>query len=320
MKQIIIIALLTAGTCFGGADDKNVAVMQMEIKELKTSFSLGFGYFQATADEIVYGGSSESGELSHLVWKTQDALTVEGGFRHSLNACLDTYADFTTALVDQGQMVDDDWLGSGTQWTDRSIHNDTELDAYCRIDAGVEWTFLERESSAYSALFGFRYIDIAWTARGGSYVYSTDPDGGLFRNERGSFPSDEKGISYQQKIPGLYLGPQAEWTSGRVNLRAAAIGGVTIGASDSDQHWAQNTQFEEKFDSQVFFELSLALRYQLTKSLSYFIDGRYEQYELMKGSIQFTDLSTGESETYNGDAAGAQFGSWQIQMGLEVSF
>ena len=98
MKQIIIIALLTGGPCFGGVDDKNVAVMQMEIKELKTSFSLGFGYFQATADEIVYGGSSESGELSHLVWKTQEALTVEGGFRHSLNACLDTYADFTTAL------------------------------------------------------------------------------------------------------------------------------------------------------------------------------------------------------------------------------
>jgi outer membrane protease len=320
MNRTLLLLLFTTATSLGGVADKNAAMVQVETKEPKTTLSLGLGYFQATADEIVYGGSAAGGELSHLIWKTEDALTLEASVRYSLSARLDVYAHFTTALVDQGDMTNYDWLGSGTRWTDRSLHGDTELDSYYRLDAGLELAVLERGSLAISALGGFRYIDISWTARGGSFVYSTDPDGGLFRDDRGSFPSGEMGISYRQKIPGLYLGPQAEWTSGRVKVKAAVLGGVTVGATDRDYHWMRNIRFDGEFDAQVFFEASVALKYQLTRSWSYFLEGRYEQYELMKGSLQITELSSGETEFFSGDPAGARFGSWQIRTGLELRF
>jgi outer membrane protease len=320
MKRVTLLVLFAKVTCLAGVADKNAAVVLKETQEPKTSISLGLGYFQATADEIVYGGASAAGELSHLIWKTEDALTLEVGIRHALNARLDVYANFTTALVDQGSMTDYDWLGSGARWTDRSVHGDTELDGYYRVDAGLELKLRERGNWAFSALGGFRYIDISWTARGGSYVYSTDADDGLFRDDRGSFPSGEMGISYQQKIPGIYLGPQAEWTSGRVSLKASAIGGVTVEASDRDRHWQREHLFVEEFDSQVFFEVSVAFKYAITRSWSFFLDGRYDQYELMKGSVRFADLSTGENEFYPGDAAGARFGSWQLRTGLELRF
>ena len=93
-----------------------------------------------------------------------------------------------------------------------------------------------------------------------------------------------------------------------------------MGATDRDRHWNRNILFDESFDSQVFFGIQAGLSYSLTSTLRLFADARYDHYELMKGSMRLTDLSTDRVETIPGDAAGASFGSLQFRTGLELRF
>ena len=315
-------ALLQLGAVAEKAPDAvaSASVWSVLPRNSHVHFSLSMGYLQATANEIVLGGASGDGELSRLIWDTEHALTVDGGVRYDWGPRLSLHADFSTALIDEGHMVDYDWLGSTPRWTERSLHPDTDLDSYYRVDVGASWAFLKGARYSLAALTGFRYIDISWTARGGSYVYSTDPDFGLFRDDRGSFPRGENGISYRQKIPGFYLGPDCRWNSGRLEAMTTMIIGVTVGATDRDRHWNRNLLFDESFDSQVFFGFQVGLSYALTSSLRLFLDARYDHYELMKGSMRVTDLSTSRVQTLPGDAAAASFGSWQCRTGVELRF
>jgi omptin len=294
--------------------------IQISDSQKKLSASIGTGYLQARAHELVYPGPSADGELSRLIWDTEHALTIHAGLRYEFAPAVDFFADLTTALADTGHMVDYDWLGDGQDWTDRSTHPDTRLDHYYRLDLGVDWTWLQRGEWALSALAGFRYTDIAWTARGGEFVYSTDPTAGLFRDDLGSFPPGEPGISYRQKLPGVYLGPQAEWTRGRFSFRGGAVAGLTFSASDRDHHWDRDLLFVEEFDSRGFFEVSLGMTCSLGKNASLYADLRHDRYQLMKGSTWLRDSSTGTIETYPDGSAGARFESWQVRAGLQIRF
>ena len=153
----------------------------------RTHLTFSLGHLQASGHEVVFGGASNDGEWSHLIWDTEHALTVDAGIRHEWGPRLSLHADFSTALVDDGQMVDYDWLGPTAQWTDQSIHPDTSLDAYYRLDVAASWTFFKREHFALAALAGFRYIDTSWTARGGAFFFLTHPHFGLFWDDERGF-------------------------------------------------------------------------------------------------------------------------------------
>lgn len=319
-------ALITAfglGCCLsapGMAGEIPADAVQVAEREPATAFTAGFGYLQARAHELVYGGASPEGELSRLIWDTEHALLAHIGLRHTVEPRLDLFVDFSTALADQGHLVDYDWLGSGAEWTDRSRHPDTGLDHYFHLDAGADWSLLDWGGLSLSARGGFRLVDVSWTARGGDYVYSSAPDEGGFRDERGTFPAGEAGISYRQKLPGLYLGPQATWETGRLTWRAGALAGLTLGPSDRDHHWDRNLLFVEDFDSRGFFEVSLGVSYALHDTAELYLEGIHERYQLMKGSIWQRDTATGATEFYGGDSAGARFESWQFRTGIEIRF
>lgn len=286
----------------------------------RLSLTTGIGYLQATADEIVYGGPSRDGELSHLIWDVEHAAIwhVEGRLKATPD--LDLFARFATHLDADGYLVDYDWLGTGDDWTDRSLHDDTALDHYFQTDAGAAWTFHESEALSLAAQFGFRYTDISFTARGGDFVYSTDPTGGLFRDDRGSFPAGEPGISYRQQWPGLYLGPEATWARDRFSVKAGGLAGIALSPSDRDHHWDRNLLFVEDFESRGFFGAHLALTQALTDSVSLNLEALYEYWQLAKGSTRVTDTATGEVEIYSGEAAGARLESWQLRLGVSVAF
>ncbi len=95
--------------------------IQISDSQKKLSASIGTGYLQAQAHELVYPGPSADGELSRLIWDTEHALTIQAGLRYEFAPAIDLFADFTTALADTGHMVDYDWLGDGRDWTDRSV-------------------------------------------------------------------------------------------------------------------------------------------------------------------------------------------------------
>ena len=175
------------------------AALSVQPRPTRTHFALSLGHLQASAHEVVFGGASNDGEWSHLIWDTEHALTVDAGIRHEWGPRLSLHAEFSTALVDEGHMVDYDWLGSTPQWTDRSIHPDTSLDAYYRLDVGASWAFFKGERFSLAALTGFRYIDISWTARGGSYVYSTDPS--CFEMMKETFQEEKKESRIGKKFP-----------------------------------------------------------------------------------------------------------------------
>jgi outer membrane protease len=320
-RLLLLLSVVLASHLTGGeprlVDAMNVIVEPTSKKSLLT---FGVGHLQASANEVVYGGPGPGdGKLSELNWKTEHAVTLQIGVTRNLLPRIDLFANGTYGYEANSDMVDTDWLGFDANWTDRSRHPDTSLEHYFQGEVGLSWLAWDRGPWQLFLRGGFRYTDIAWAAHGGSYVYSTFPPF-TFRDQQGDFPNGALGIAYRQKIPGVFLGPQFSCALGRLTLRGGGLAGMSISPSDRDRHWAAGSIFVEEFDQQVFFGGNVGLDYKLENALTLFFEGVYDKFPLMKGSSQFTDLATGETQLEGGAAAGASLETWQIRGGVRLPF
>jgi outer membrane protease len=285
-----------------------------------TLVTLGVGHLQASAKEFVYGGPGPGdGQLSQLNWNSSHAVALQLGLSQEIFPRLALFTNAVYGYEGHSEMVDYDWLGLDVNWTDRSQHDDTSLEHYFQGDIGLSYTLLDWPSFQFALRAGFRYTDIAWAAHGGSYIYSTLPPF-TFRDDRGHFPDGQLGIAYRQQFPGVFLGPQIAWSLGRWTLRGGGLAGMTISASDRDRHWASDSIFVEEFDQQAFFGANLGVDYTLKNALTLFLEGCYDKYPVMKGSMEHTDLTTQSSTLLGGASAGASLETWQIRGGAKIAF
>ena len=109
----------------------------------KRSVWAGFGHLNARANEFVYGGPGgpDGNQLSRLVWDANNALTFNLGFEGEINDRWGIFAETVVSLaVDDSYMVDYDWLDpTRADWTDRSVHPDTDLNHYVQVDLGIDY-------------------------------------------------------------------------------------------------------------------------------------------------------------------------------------
>ncbi len=263
---------------------------------------MSLGVLNGEAHELVYDAQSGK-KISELIWDMDNVLMLGAGVTVSPVNWLRLKADVGIAVTEgEGNMDDFDWLASNYDgYTDWSSHDDLEIDEGLTLDLNAEFAILRHNQSVLFAIAGFRHDNWSWVARGGDYVYSTTYLGDTV----GSFPDGVEVISYEQTYdtPYIGIGFQADLTP--VTLSGRVIGSTLVSAEDEDTHHLRNLLFEEDFDNGDMIGIDFAVTYKFNERMALTGSFQYLEFNEVRGETKMTDLGTGQSVVFSGDAAGA---------------
>lgn len=281
-------------------------------------FSVETGVMRLQANELVYEGKKR---VSQLVWDGNAIGVIGGLVQIDIDRDWRLTGKAHVGVTGENHMVDYDWLepwyvGSGdNQWTDRSIHPDTRLDHYFDIDLAVGRTIAATDDTRFGINAGFRYTDFKMSAYGGSYIYSFSG----FRDAVGDFKKGEKGISYNQKIPVLYLGADAEKTMGQWTMSANARVGFTVNAYARDDHWMRSLIFYDHFDPSLSVGAGAQIAYAFREGLAFTVSGSFDAMMRTRADTKMIDrVTNGVTRFKNG--AGADYQAGMLMIGIKGSF
>ena len=281
------------------------------------NFSSSLGYSWIRADEKVY---EENYRLSHLIWATQTpVIAAKLHFKPTEN--LTVAAEAKAAFFARSRMDDYDWSPEHFKsfrfedWTDYSFHEDTDLERYIIGNLALGYDLDVDKISTLNVHGGFKYLNIKLSSYGGVATYSADG----FRDQTELFDPAVKGISYELRLPAAFVG--VLWTREfeKTTFTAAARLGTTIGARDIDNHWLNSTLFRSKFEDATFVELRTELHHSVADWVMLFAAAEYEKYFEMRGDTFIADKAAGIYE-FEPNAAGAALQSFELSLGLKVSF
>lgn len=297
------------------------AADDVELAPAGSAFSLaaGIGWTWLEGNELVY--DDVGNRISHLIWETNAPVVTLAAKGEVMNNWT-VSASGAVAFSGNSHMEDYDWLDAAPSyefddWSDQSIHPDTRLDHYFTVDVALGRNFVLNPAATINLHAGFKYTDVKWTAYGGSYIYS---DAG-FRDDIGNFPDGERGISFQQRYPGFFVGAEATATSGAFTFTGLFRGGLTINASDTDHHWMRDLRFEDSYGIIPFVSASAKVDYQATDRISLFASAGLDKYFRTKGDTDMYDIPTGDfiDGTFV-DGAGMDFMAITLQAGARFRF
>ncbi|WP_404934413.1 omptin family outer membrane protease [Nitratireductor sp. L15S-10] len=282
------------------------------------TFIGGVGYTFLQAEEIVY--DTAGNRISALYWESE-APVITGTLEARFAGPWTLKASATVGFSGDSRMEDYDWLDAApsytfNDWSDRSIHPQTELDHYFTGDIAFGRDFEIRDTVILNLHGGFKYTDVKWTSYGGSYVYS---EAG-FRDDIGSFPDNVRGISYQQQFPGVFLGAEATTRHNGWTLALQARGGLNFEVRDEDHHWQRDLRFREDFGMLPFVSLSGRMEYSLTENTNLFLAGTFEQHFSKIGDGRIYEIASGAPVEAFQDGAGLEFRSVTLSGGFRVEF
>jgi outer membrane protease len=279
----------------------------------------GVGYTWLKGNEVVYDDNAN--RVSQLIWKTQAPVATLGA-KADFADHWTVSANAVIGLSGQSEMKDYDWLepfspGRGDDdWSDRSIHPDTDLNRYINLDVALGRNFAFNDTTTVNLHGGFKYTDVKWSAYGGSYVYSFNG----FRDDIGTFPDGERGISFEQRYPTLFIGAEATTQIDDWSLSGLLRGGFAVNASDTDHHWMRDLRFEDEYDTNPFVSVGASARYQWNERTSFFLAGNFDKYFRKTGDTTLYDIPSGARGAKYKDSAGMDFVSTTISVGAKVSF
>lgn len=280
----------------------------------------GAGVMNIESREYVYLGNDKASELD---WDADGVVLYTAQAGADLGNNWHVKGKIDLGFDGEGNMVDYDWVPgfavdqTKNGWSDRSVHPDTRLDYYFSGTLEIGRTIFSDDRSNLSVGGGFQYTKLRWEAFGGSYIYSNDQDG--FRNDIGDLPDGVNGISYQQKVPTLFLGFDGSTRIDRLTLSGGLKGGVTMGINDRDDHWLTGTRFFGDMKAAPVLKLNAAIDYQLTGTASIYLAGNFENVFRKRGDLNSTDTAAGTGELFK-NAAGASLKTMSLQVGLRGQF
>ena len=311
IKAAALSCLVLAAPSLAAADDNLFASPDGAF-----AISGGIGLANIKAGEFVYLGSHK---LSQLDWESKGVTLYTLGLDAQIDKSWSVKGSFNVGTGGDGHMVDYDWLSSMyDDWSERSIHPDTQLDHYFSGSVEIDREVFKNETTSFDIGAGFRYTDVKWTAYGGSFIYSSgDP---AFRDLSGNFPDGEKGISYQQKIPVGFLSVSGEHNVGKFTISGGLQGGLSFRIDDIDDHWMRSLRFYDTMNMAPTIGANVAVNYELTSMASLYVSGSFERVFHARGDMEFYDTTTGSKVGSQEDGAGADFQAMSISFGLRGKF
>ena len=259
------------------------------------SFSLGasVGVVEGTASELAfYYPYGKKFKLSELTWDLKDV--VMGGLHGSMGIGrrfrfnLGVWSALTEG---NGMMIDRDWNypdsvsvflePNDSNWTHESQHTDTTLDSGIIFDTNANVMALQAGPFSLHGIFGFKFDDWKWSARGGTYVYSSEG----FRDTTGSFPAGEKVITYEQQYLIPYLGVGANLTWPAILIESHLLYGPAVSAKDSDYHVLRGLLFEGDFTGGTYVGVGLNATWALGRHWSATLGVEYQSISEITGDV-----------------------------------
>ncbi len=263
---------------------------------------LGLGYLTGESKELVYN-TQDGSKVSELIWTLDNIFMLNAGVSVAPKPWLKINADIWFKINDgDGEMDDYDWLYPGlADWSDWSHTEDVPLEKGLMFDINAEFSFYKTTTTSFTAFVGYKHDNWQWKAYGGDYVYSYDG----FRDQTGSFPAGELGITYEQwwNVPYIGIGFESHFTNWELSGRL--IGSPLVQAEDEDHHHMRSLRFEEDFDNSNMWAIDLSATYLFSQQFGVTGAFSYQYYDEAKGTTTITDLVTGEQVFIDGDAAGA---------------
>jgi outer membrane protease len=269
-----------------------------EASEFVLRGSIGVATIEAR--EKVFALPESDDLLSLLVWQSTapiasiDAKTRFGGL-WTLRGRVDV------ALAGSSHMTDTDWGGpdfvsyAPEDWTDRSLHPNTNLDWYFNGEIALGRDLPVNEQFSVNANVGLKYTDVKWTATGGSGIYSGDDvtGPGHFRDYSLIFP-DTPGIDYRMRLPTAFAGVDGYFNDGPWTFAAGAKLGTTFMAGDTDNHILRDLRFEDSLNWALVYSADARATYALGDHVGVFLEGDYGRTVSGHGTESVYDRTTGE--------------------------
>lgn len=276
--------------------------------------SVGAGYLNLRANEYAY--YDDGSTLSRLIWDVTSAAAIEARAEYDLTQRWTVFGSVTAGIHHDASMADYDWNDPlSSLWTDRGRYSDTRLDHYFAFDVGASYDVWRRQGLGLKLLGGARYTDLKMTAYGGELVYS---DKG-FRDYIEISPDEEPVITYQQLFPVLYAGVGTSAKIGTISFDANVLGGITVRASDRDEHWLRSLSFQEDFHPSPYLGLQFRASVPVSRAGDAFFFARYENYFRMKGDRRMLNRTTDE-RAYDEGGAGASLRTLTLGLGARIRF
>ncbi|RDV04206.1 omptin family outer membrane protease [Undibacter mobilis] len=316
------VAFLVVAFGVSGADAQSVSRKNSASRTIGDTASLEVyaGYMSGESRELVIDAGTGFVN-SELFWKINKASVIGGAFTYSPRPWMTFKVSGWVPASAVNTMDDYDYLAAPSNaWTDLSHHDDTSLDHAWMIDARVGVRVLSLPPMALAdrggieAIAGFRRFNIAWTAKGGSFIYSS---GGGFRNDTGNFAPGQTVIKYEQWMYTPFLGIGGSVGFGRWSLDGSFIGSLWGEGRDRDDHVLRSTLFTDEFSKVKMIGIDTALNYAVNDRISVFGRYEYQKYYEARGASTANDYGAGTVTVSPGDAAGMSHYSMVVSFGIK---
>jgi plasminogen activator len=277
------------------------------------SGQISVGYLTGKSRELVYDYGYK---LSELDWTLDQVLMLGAGLSVKPLSWLRFNGNIWVNAGDgNGTMDDYDWMVDGWDWTHWSHHNDVSVTEGLLFDINTELTFLKFNEASIFAIVGYRHDHWKWEGKGGSYIYSTY----YFRDTYGSFPDNEKVITYEQTYDVPYLGIGFHANLDPVTLAGRFIGSTLVSSKDEDHHLLRDLVITSSLDSGKMYGMDFGCTYNFTSHIAATAAIQYLKYEELKGSKTYRYTTTGQQTTYQ-DTSGMDNESTLISLSALFTF
>ena len=274
--------------------------------EPKLTFGTSVSHVSGAAHEFVYtnGGTYK---LSELDWQINDVMMLNAAVGVRLTPWLAFTVDGGTKLSGSSHMDDYDWLKPGRDWDHWSQSPDTAVKSAVRLDAAANLSLYRHPHFSVDAIGGLRWNMWEFQANGGNYIYSSSTG---FRDQVGSFPAGQAGITYKQSLLTPYVGLALNANLGRLTLDATVLGSAWSFAHDYDQHHLRQDistsggLFQDMMRNQDYLDLKFGGSYRFDDRIVFNANWERETYRLTKGSTTISSIGSGVNGT-----GGTQLGS-----------
>lgn len=282
---------------------------------IKLSVGLGAGYMTGESRELVYWPEYGNHKASELIWK------IDNVYMTNVNATLDIHDTFYIHLDGwfnigdgDGTMDDYDWLTIGSDWTDWSHHDDTDVTTATIFDISGGWNAINKEKFTLSTLIGYKRDEFAWESYGGSYIYSTNG----FRDDRGNFAAGQPGIGYEQTFTTLYFGIGLRFDlTEMVSVGGRVIYSPIVNAEAVDNHYQRNLVTYDDFSDGDLFGLDLSVLFNISEKVDLNVGYSYLNYDEMQGD---SDWHYGSTVYSYSNGAGADHNSSLFTIKVQYTF
>jgi len=295
----IFFLLLAVQVDAATVEKKDVTEVYGEPAGLILTGRLGFGYLSGEAHEYVYWPKVGGHTASELTWEMDSTLMVGIGATIRSTPWLNLGVDLWFNVNDgDGYMEDYDWLLPGVNWTDKSVHDNTDVTSASMFDINAEVTFFSANGFVFNGIAGFRRDRFEWEARGGSYIYSINS----FRDTAGTFPPQALAITYEQTLDVPYFGVAVTGDFGPVHLAAKVTGSIFVRGKTTDQHHMRDLVSYGDFNEGEMWGVDVALAYDITDHIGIKVAYLYEYYDTIKGNSKWCYSPYGYCASYVNNA------------------